>query len=148
MGIRNRALDWCRLGSSAPVRSLRMRSLRTCSCNGVNSWITIWIWPFREWPRRALENPSTAARNFYYFVFNPEFSKKLIQLIRTCEHTAPCFPIQVPPNDPRIRSRRCMEFVRNSAVCGSGATSVLMNTVLPREQINQLTSYIDASQVN
>lgn len=40
-----------------------------------------------------------------------------------------------------------MEFVRNSAVCGSGATSVLLNTMLPREQINQLTSYIDASQV-
>jgi peroxidase len=40
-----------------------------------------------------------------------------------------------------------MEFVRNSAVCGSGATSVLLNSMMPREQINQLTSYIDASQV-
>ena len=40
-----------------------------------------------------------------------------------------------------------MEFVRNSAICGSGATSVLLNHILPREQINSLTSYIDASQV-
>lgn len=65
----------------------------------------------------------------------------------SCDYSAPCFPIEVPPNDPRIRHHRCMEFVRNSAVCGSGATSVLLNTMLPREQINQLTSYIDASQV-
>lgn len=66
---------------------------------------------------------------------------------RSCDYSAPCFPIEVPPNDPRIRHHRCMEFVRNSAVCGSGATSVLLNNMLPREQINQLTSYIDASQV-
>jgi len=68
-------------------------------------------------------------------------------LFRSCDYSAPCFPIEIPPNDHRIRHHRCMEFVRNSAVCGSGTTSVLMNTILPREQINQLTSYIDASQV-
>uniref|UniRef100_A0A452TC58 Peroxidasin n=1 Tax=Ursus maritimus TaxID=29073 RepID=A0A452TC58_URSMA len=42
---------------------------------------------------------------------------------------------------------RCMFFVRSSPVCGSGMTSLLMNSVYPREQINQLTSYIDASNV-
>lgn len=40
-----------------------------------------------------------------------------------------------------------MFFVRSSPVCGSGMTSLLMNSVYPREQINQLTSYIDASNV-
>ncbi|XP_045133366.1 peroxidasin-like isoform X1 [Portunus trituberculatus] len=66
---------------------------------------------------------------------------------RTCDYAPPCFPIEIPPDDPRIRNHRCMEFTRSSAVCGSGMTSVFFNTVLPREQINQLTSFIDASQV-
>lgn len=54
---------------------------------------------------------------------------------------------QVPPNDPRIKNRRCIDLFRSSSVCGSGMSSILFNTVQPREQINQLTSYIDASQV-
>nr|XP_049708336.1 peroxidasin [Helicoverpa armigera] len=66
---------------------------------------------------------------------------------KTCEYAAPCFPIDVPSNDPRISNRRCIDFIRTSAVCGSGMTSVLFGTLQPREQINQLTSFIDASQV-
>uniref|UniRef100_A0A8C9ZPM8 Peroxidasin n=1 Tax=Sander lucioperca TaxID=283035 RepID=A0A8C9ZPM8_SANLU len=68
---------------------------------------------------------------------------------QVCSNDPPCFPIQFPPNDPRqLRSgTRCMFFVRSSPVCGSGMTSLLMNSVYPREQINQLTSYIDASNV-
>ncbi|KAG8445591.1 hypothetical protein GDO86_010388 [Hymenochirus boettgeri] len=65
-----------------------------------------------------------------------------------CTNDAPCFPIMVPPNDPRVRNNaRCMSMVRSSPVCGSGMTSLLMNSVSPREQMNQLTSYIDASNV-
>ncbi|XP_064190296.1 peroxidasin isoform X1 [Anguilla rostrata] len=67
-----------------------------------------------------------------------------------CTNDPPCFPIVFPPGDPRqARSggARCMFFVRSSPVCGSGMTSLLMNSVYPREQINQLTSYIDASNV-
>ncbi|KFQ35786.1 Peroxidasin, partial [Merops nubicus] len=41
----------------------------------------------------------------------------------------------------------CMFFARSSPVCGSGMTSLLMNSVYAREQINHLTSYIDASNV-
>ena len=67
---------------------------------------------------------------------------------RSCEYAAPCYPIEVPPNDPRITNRRCIEFFRSSAICGSGQTSVFFDTLMPREQINQLTSYIDASQVS
>lgn len=66
---------------------------------------------------------------------------------KSCDYAAPCFPMDVPPNDPRIKNRRCIDFVRSSAVCGSGMTSVFFDTIQPREQINQLTSYIDASQV-
>ncbi|KAL3275369.1 hypothetical protein HHI36_020136 [Cryptolaemus montrouzieri] len=66
---------------------------------------------------------------------------------KTCDYAAPCFPMDVPPNDPRIRNRRCIDFIRTSAVCGSGMTSVFFDDIQPREQINQLTSYIDASQV-
>ncbi|XP_043926194.1 peroxidasin homolog isoform X2 [Protopterus annectens] len=65
-----------------------------------------------------------------------------------CTNDPPCFPIMIPPNDHRVRNgARCMFFVRSSPVCGSGMTSLLMNSVYPREQINQLTSYIDASNV-
>lgn len=67
---------------------------------------------------------------------------------RSCEYAAPCYPIEVPPNDPRITNRRCIDFFRSSAICGSGQTSVFFDTLMPREQINQLTSYIDASQVS
>ncbi|XP_055533794.1 peroxidasin isoform X2 [Wyeomyia smithii] len=66
---------------------------------------------------------------------------------KTCEYAAPCYPIEIPENDPRVHNRRCIDFVRSSAVCGSGMTSIFFGTVQPREQINQLTAFIDASQV-
>lgn len=66
---------------------------------------------------------------------------------KTCDYAAPCFPIDVPNDDPRIKNRRCIDFVRTSSVCGSGMTSVLFGKLQAREQINQLTSFIDASQV-
>lgn len=66
---------------------------------------------------------------------------------KTCEHAAPCYPMEVPPNDPRVTNRRCIDLVRSSAICGSGMTSILFDSIQPREQINQLTAYIDASQV-
>ncbi|XP_054736235.1 peroxidasin [Anastrepha obliqua] len=66
---------------------------------------------------------------------------------KTCDFAPPCFPIEVPPEDPRIRNRRCIDVVRTSSVCGSGMTSVFFEDIQHREQINQLTSYIDASQV-
>ncbi|XP_019403812.1 PREDICTED: peroxidasin homolog isoform X1 [Crocodylus porosus] len=64
-----------------------------------------------------------------------------------CTNDPPCFSIMIPENDPRVRNGRCMFFVRSSPVCGSGMTSLLMNSVYAREQINHLTSYIDASNV-
>lgn len=66
---------------------------------------------------------------------------------KSCDYAAPCYPMDVPPGDPRITNRRCIDFIRSSSICGSGMTSVFFNEIQPREQINQLTSYIDASQV-
>ncbi|XP_050471052.1 peroxidasin homolog isoform X1 [Bombus huntii] len=66
---------------------------------------------------------------------------------KSCDNAAPCFPMDVPPGDPRVNNRRCIDFIRTSAVCGSGATSLLWGSLTPREQLNQLTSYMDASQV-
>lgn len=66
---------------------------------------------------------------------------------KSCDYAAPCYPIDIPPGDPRVQNRRCIDFVRSSAICGSGMTSVFFDSIQPREQINQLTSFIDASQV-
>lgn len=68
----------------------------------------------------------------------------------TCQNTNPCFPITVPSSDPRIRSppsQSCLGFTRTSATCNTGTTSVFFNTVSPRQQLNALTAFIDASNV-
>lgn len=64
-----------------------------------------------------------------------------------CHNDAPCFPISVPQDDPRIR-RDCLPFTRSSAVCGTGASSLLVGkSSVRREQINTITSYVDGSMV-
>ncbi|OWK52502.1 Eosinophil peroxidase [Lonchura striata] len=58
----------------------------------------------------------------------------------SCAKEPPCFPIQIPPNDPRITNRRdCLPFFRSAAACTRGRA--------PREQINALTSFLDGSMV-
>ncbi|OON20288.1 immunoglobulin domain protein, partial [Opisthorchis viverrini] len=64
----------------------------------------------------------------------------------TCVNDPPCFPILVPPDDPRIK-HRCIGFARSSATCGSGSTSILLGRPHHREQLNQITSFLDASNV-
>lgn len=64
----------------------------------------------------------------------------------TCVHDPPCFPIMVAPDDPRIK-HRCIGFSRSSATCGSGSTSILLGKPHYREQLNQITAFIDASNV-
>ncbi|XP_070556082.1 peroxidasin-like [Ptychodera flava] len=63
----------------------------------------------------------------------------------TCENSAPCFSIPVPAGDPRINGE-CIEFIRSSAVCGTGYKTASGRPV-PRQQVNAITSYIDASQI-
>ncbi|PAA68634.1 hypothetical protein BOX15_Mlig021508g1 [Macrostomum lignano] len=66
----------------------------------------------------------------------------------TCTNEAPCFPIPVYSDDTRIRHRPCIGFVRSSATCGSGASSLFVGSrPYFREQLNQITAYIDASNV-
>ncbi|XP_058860112.1 peroxidasin homolog isoform X2 [Acipenser ruthenus] len=64
-----------------------------------------------------------------------------------CTEDPPCFSILIPENDPFAQGKRCMPLMRSSPVCGSGEAFLLINSVLPREQMNHLTSYIDASNV-
>jgi peroxidase len=65
-----------------------------------------------------------------------------------CGTEPPCFPIMVPPNDTRIRNRKCISFTRSSAVCGSGSSSALVGrAAYRREQINDITSFTDASMI-
>lgn len=65
----------------------------------------------------------------------------------TCDKQSPCFPILVPSSDPRISGRTCLGFTRTSATCNTGSTSLFFNTLAPRQQLNALTAFIDASNV-
>ncbi|XP_056414542.1 myeloperoxidase-like [Hyla sarda] len=58
----------------------------------------------------------------------------------SCARELPCFPLRIPPNDPRITNRSdCIPLFRSSPAFQQGSPI--------REQMNILTSYIDASQV-
>ncbi|KAM9854787.1 eosinophil peroxidase [Aulostomus maculatus] len=62
--------------------------------------------------------------------------------IHTCSRDSPCFPIQIPLLDPRNGIQSCMPFFRSAPSCVTG--------LLPhrrREQLNAITSYVDASMV-
>ncbi|XP_063771565.1 thyroid peroxidase isoform X2 [Pseudophryne corroboree] len=67
----------------------------------------------------------------------------------TCERQKTCYPITISGNDS-ITQNRCIPFYRSSAACGTGDQSALFgisSTAMPREQVNGLTSFIDASTV-
>ena len=57
-----------------------------------------------------------------------------------CEESSFCMPIMIPNTDPFFQ-RTCMEFVRSlpspSPSCEPG----------PRQQLNQVTSFVDGSQI-
>ncbi|NXI94015.1 PERM Myeloperoxidase, partial [Psophia crepitans] len=57
-----------------------------------------------------------------------------------CAFNSPCFPIKFPPDDPRmLGSNSCMPFVQSASVCNP--------RTFTREQINAVSSFIDASVV-
>ncbi|NWH70528.1 PERM Myeloperoxidase, partial [Piaya cayana] len=57
-----------------------------------------------------------------------------------CAFSPPCFPIKFPADDPRmLRSNSCMPFIQSASVCNP--------RTFTREQINAVSSFIDASTV-
>uniref|UniRef100_A0A8D2IIV4 Thyroid peroxidase n=1 Tax=Varanus komodoensis TaxID=61221 RepID=A0A8D2IIV4_VARKO len=69
----------------------------------------------------------------------------------TCENQDPCFPIQPSScTDTFSTSMDCMPFYRSSPACTTGHQGVLLgnlSVLTPRQQINSLTSFLDASTV-
>ncbi|XP_020040894.2 eosinophil peroxidase [Castor canadensis] len=78
--------------------------------------------------------------------FSPESPARVtftagVDCEKTCAQLPPCFPIKIPPNDPRIKDRRdCIPFFRSAPSCPQNRNKV-------RNQINALTSFLDASMV-
>ncbi|XP_008592646.1 PREDICTED: eosinophil peroxidase [Galeopterus variegatus] len=78
--------------------------------------------------------------------FSPESPARVafnagVDCERTCAQMPPCFPIKIPPNDPRIKNQRdCIPFFRSAPSCPQNRNEV-------RNQINALTSFVDASMV-
>ncbi|XP_006833700.1 PREDICTED: myeloperoxidase [Chrysochloris asiatica] len=76
--------------------------------------------------------PEPAARVSFITGLNCETS---------CLQQPPCFPLKIPPNDPRIKNQRdCIPFFRSCPACTGGNITI-------RNQINALTSFVDASMV-
>ncbi|XP_054422800.1 thyroid peroxidase [Pteronotus mesoamericanus] len=68
----------------------------------------------------------------------------------SCENRSPCFPIQLPANASGTLGTTCLPFYRSSAACGTGAQGALfgnLSSANPRQQMNGLTSFLDASTV-
>lgn len=60
------------------------------------------------------------------------------------------FVIQVTTNDTLSKGMDCLPFYRSSPTCGTGDHSIFfgnLSALNPRQQINGLTSFIDASTV-
>ncbi|XP_035685041.1 peroxidasin homolog [Branchiostoma floridae] len=77
-------------------------------------------------------------------------SDKKILCTDTCDNISPCFPIPLPDDDPMINNTQkpCLPFTRSSSMCAVaiGETSN-PDDLTDREQINQVSSFIDASMV-
>uniref|UniRef100_A0A671V2C1 Eosinophil peroxidase-like n=1 Tax=Sparus aurata TaxID=8175 RepID=A0A671V2C1_SPAAU len=68
---------------------------------------------------------------------------------KSCARTEPCFPIEIPRQDPRFgrNSEECMPFFRSAPSCGSGNTGHIFGAATVRQQMNTLTAFIDVGQV-
>ncbi|KAK3266519.1 hypothetical protein CYMTET_24859 [Cymbomonas tetramitiformis] len=73
------------------------------------------------------------------------------------DNTETCYPIPILEGDPDFEPGTCIKFTRSDAACGTGlgitgaecdvADSKGVRVTKHREQLNGITSYIDASQV-
>jgi len=60
----------------------------------------------------------------------------------TCDNDYPCFPIPTPAGDPRIPEDHCIGVIRSAGICHVDPFEPYV-----RNQINILTSYLDAGNV-
>ncbi|XP_007518994.1 thyroid peroxidase isoform X3 [Erinaceus europaeus] len=68
----------------------------------------------------------------------------------TCDNQNPCFPIQLMVEDSIMSKISCLPFYRSSAACGTGNQGAFFGNLTqanPRQQMNGLTSFLDASTV-
>ncbi|XP_051786777.1 myeloperoxidase-like [Erpetoichthys calabaricus] len=66
----------------------------------------------------------------------------------SCQQAEPCFPIEIPTNDPRFEdTKSCIPFFQSATACGTGYTGYSFGIPNVRSQINQVTSFIDASMI-
>ena len=74
-----------------------------------------------------------------YFDHDTDHTPKTDSLCtETCTQKAPyCFPIFAPENDARLAENGCISLTRSTRICD----------LEPREQLNSITSYVDASTV-
>lgn len=65
----------------------------------------------------------------------------VIDCRKTCHHhVEPCFSVE-------RHATNCIEVIRSAELCGSGLTSLVHGRFIAREQVNQLTAFIDGSNI-
>lgn len=73
--------------------------------------------------------------------FGSRWGKRSELALEGPQHHRALLPPQIPPNDPRIRNQRdCIPFFRSAPSCPQNKNKI-------RDQINALTSFLDASMV-
>ncbi|XP_043088197.1 thyroid peroxidase isoform X2 [Puntigrus tetrazona] len=72
--------------------------------------------------------------------FTPQSSGRS-RCLQTCSNAEPCFPVQIPKDDKLSGSKSCLPFFRSSPAC------VNVHAALQRQQMNSVSSFIDASSV-
>ncbi len=134
------------VGWGGTYPSARKISRDIISANHVtrDNTFTLMLMQFGQFLDHDMDLAPGSPSDIVFDMNNPEMFSSCSDI---CHNDAPCFPIPIPEDDPRI-NRQCMTFTRSSAVCGTGASSLLAGNVgVHREQINVITSYIDASNV-
>ncbi len=130
-------------GSKPSARLISSKIIAAKEVQGSNDF-TLMLMQMGQFLDHDLDLAPVSPSNIVFDTNNPT---ALSSCSSICHNDAPCFPIPVPENDTRIK-RQCMPFTRSSAVCGTGAPSVLLGSKhILREQINILSSYIDGSMV-
>ncbi|XP_038061571.1 peroxidasin homolog isoform X3 [Patiria miniata] len=83
---------------------------------------------------------TTIAMHFGQFLDHDIDHAALEKVNCSCETTPQCLPIPIPEDDPFFR-QPCLRFARSVAIPDADCNTV------PRQQVNQITSFIDLSQV-